>query len=222
MGGRRLWGDNVCGGTTPVGVTSSLLATFAAKLRRMDFSFTQIVNTTLILFSVIDITGSIPLILDLRNKAGNIDSGKATLVAGGIMILFLFVGESILKLMGVDLPSFAIAGSFILFFLALEMILGVRLYKDVEPDTASIVPIAFPLIAGTGTLTTLLSIRAEYATENIIAGVVINLILIYIVLRNTDRIGKVLGKNGLNVLRKIFGIILLAIAIKLFKSNMFF
>jgi multiple antibiotic resistance protein len=188
----------------------------------MDFSFTQIVNTTLILFSVIDITGSIPLILDLRNKAGNIDSGKATLVAGGIMILFLFIGESILKLMGVDLPSFAIAGSFILFFLALEMILGVRLYKDVEPDTASIVPIAFPLIAGTGTLTTLLSIRAEYATENIIAGVVINLILIYIVLRNTDRIGKVLGKNGLNVLRKIFGIILLAIAIKLFKSNMFF
>jgi len=109
-----------------------------------------------------------------------------------------------------------------LFFLALEMILGVRLYKDVEPDTASIVPIAFPLIAGTGTLTTLLSIRAEYATENIIAGVLINLILIYIVLRNTERIGKVLGKNGLSILRKIFGIILLAIAIKLFKTNMFF
>jgi len=188
----------------------------------MDFSFTQIVNTTLILFSVIDITGSIPLILDLKSKAGHIQPGKATLVAGVIMIVFLFVGESILKLLGVDLPSFAIAGSFILFFLALEMILGVRLYKDVEPETASIVPIAFPLIAGTGTLTTLLSIRAEYSVENIIAGVLVNLLLIFIVLKNTELIERILGKNGLNVLRKIFGIILLAIAIKLFKSNMFF
>lgn len=188
----------------------------------MELSFTQIVNTTLILFSVIDITGSIPLILDLKSKAGHIQPGKATLVAGVIMIVFLFVGESILKLLGVDLPSFAIAGSFILFFLALEMILGVRLYKDVEPETASIVPIAFPLIAGTGTLTTLLSIRAEYYVENIIAGVLINLLLIFIVLKNTEFIERILGKNGLNVLRKIFGIILLAIAIKLFKSNMFF
>lgn len=188
----------------------------------MNFSLTQIINATLILFSVIDITGSIPLILDLQKKAGRIDSGKATFVAGGIMIVFLFLGESLLKLMGVDLPSFAIAGSIILFFLALEMILGVRLYKDVEPDSASIVPIAFPLIAGTGTLTTLLSIRAEYATENIIIGIMVNLVLIYLVLRNTSRIGSILGKNGLNILRKIFGIILLAIAIKLFKTNIFF
>jgi len=188
----------------------------------MDFSLMHIISATLILFSVIDITGSIPLIIDLREKAGDIDSGRATVVAGVIMILFLFLGESILKLLGVDLPSFAIAGSIILFFLALEMILGVRLYKDVEPDTASIVPLAFPLIAGTGTLTTLLSIRAEYAVENIIVGILLNLILIYIVLRNTSRIGKVLGKGGLNILRKVFGIILLAIAIKLFKSNLFF
>ncbi|HOH99406.1 MAG TPA: MarC family protein [Bacteroidales bacterium] len=188
----------------------------------MTLSLNEIVNTTLILFAVIDIAGSIPILLDLKEKAGNVQPGKATIVAGFIMVIFLFLGESILKLMGVDLGSFAIAGSIILFFLALEMILGVRFYKDVAPESASIVPIAFPLIAGTGTLTTILSIRAEYSTLNIIIGVILNLALVYLVLRNTDAIGRVLGKNGLTVIRKVFGIILLAIAVKLFKNNLFF
>jgi multiple antibiotic resistance protein len=183
-------------------------------------NFSEILSVTMVLFAVIDIIGSIPVVISLRNNVGHIQSEKATLAATVIMILFLFVGEGILKLFGVDVASFAVAGSLVLFFLALEMILGVRIYKEAEPESASIVPIAFPLIAGAGTLTTLVSIRSEYETINIIIGILINSVLVYIVLKNTRRLEHVLGKNGINVLRKVFGIILLAISVKLFTSNL--
>ncbi len=136
------------------------------------------------------------------------------------MILFLFVGELILKLFGLDIASFAIAGSIVIFLLAMEMILGVQLFKEAEPETVSIVPIAFPLIAGAGTLTTLLSIRAEYSSINIVVGIALNLVFVYLVLKNTAWIERIFGKNGINVLRRIFGIILLTIAVKLFKTNL--
>jgi multiple antibiotic resistance protein len=173
----------------------------------------------MILFAVIDIVGSIPIIVDLRSKMGHIQSEKATVVAAIIMIAFLFVGEEILRLIGIDANSFAVAGSFVLFFLALEMILGIRLYKEDNPSTASIVPIAFPLIAGAGTMTTLLSLRAVYANINIIIAIIINVIVVYGVLKSSGKIERILGNNGLSVIRKIFGVILLAIAVKLFASN---
>ena len=173
----------------------------------------------MVLFAVIDIIGSIPIIIDLRSKFGHVESGKASLVAGAIMITFLFVGEQILSLIGIDVNSFAVAGAFVLFFLALEMILGIRLYKDEEANSASIVPLAFPLIAGAGTMTTLLSLRAQYQAINIIIAIVLNIILVYLVLKASKKIEKKLGTNGLSVTRKIFGVILLAIAVKLFASN---
>ena len=173
----------------------------------------------MILFAVIDIVGSIPIIVDLRSKMGHIQSEKATIVAAIIMIAFLFVGEEILRLIGIDANSFAVAGSFVLFFLALEMILGIRLYKEDNPSTASIVPIAFPLIAGAGTMTTLLSLRAVYANINIIIAIIINVIVVYGVLKSSGKIERILGNNGLGVIRKIFGVILLAIAVKLFAAN---
>lgn len=173
----------------------------------------------MILFAVIDIVGSIPIIVDLRSKMGHIQSEKATIVAAIIMIAFLFVGEEILKLIGIDANSFAVAGSFVLFFLALEMILGIRLYKEDNPSTASIVPIAFPLIAGAGTMTTILSLRAAYDEINIIIAIIINVIVVYGVLKSSGKIERLLGNNGLGVIRKIFGVILLAIAVKLFAAN---
>jgi multiple antibiotic resistance protein len=185
----------------------------------MLFDLREIATVTMILFAVIDVIGSLPVLLDLKQKTGHIQSGKVTLVSGGIMIIFMFVGESILKLIGIDVHSFAIAGSFIIFILALEMILGVRFYKDDTAASASIVPIAFPLIAGTGTLTTLLSVRAEYRMESIIIAILVNLIFVYAVLKNIYRIEHLLGPGGINILRKVFGIILLAIAVKLFTTN---
>lgn len=185
----------------------------------MVLDFREILTVGMVLFAVIDIVGTIPVIVDLRNKHGHIESEKATLVACLIMIVFLFVGEEILNLIGIDVNSFAVAGSFVLFFLALEMILGIRIYRDDEPGSASIVPIAFPLIAGAGTMTTLLSLRAQYHTVNIIIAILINIILVYIVLKSSARIEKMLGKNGLGIIRKAFGVILLAIAVKLFAAN---
>ncbi|GLB53112.1 UPF0056 inner membrane protein [Neptunitalea chrysea] len=181
--------------------------------------FKQIITATMVLFSVIDIIGSIPIIVNLRAKVGHVQSEKASLVALVIMIAFLFVGDEILKLIGIDVNSFAVAGSFILFFLAIEMILGITLHKDDAPETASIVPIAFPLIAGAGTMTTLLSLRAEYEVVNIIIAIIINMVFVYIVLKLSGKIEKVLGKSGLGVIRKIFGVILLAISVKLFATN---
>jgi multiple antibiotic resistance protein len=185
----------------------------------MNFDLKQIATISMILFAVIDVIGSLPVLLDLQTKMGKIQSEKATIVSGVIMLVFMFIGEQILKLIGIDVSSFAIAGSFIIFFLALEMILGIKFYKDESAATASIVPIAFPIIAGTGTLTTLLSIRAEYATENIIVAILINLVVVYVVLRNTYRLEHLLGPGGINILRKVFGVILLAIAVKLFRTH---
>ncbi|WP_026978533.1 MarC family protein [Flavobacterium tegetincola] len=185
----------------------------------MNLDFREIITVAMVLFAVIDIVGSIPIIIDLRTKFGHVESGKASIVAGIIMITFLFVGEQILSLIGIDVNSFAVAGAFVLFFLALEMILGIRLYKDDEASSASIVPIAFPLIAGAGTMTTLLSLRAQYQAINIIIAIVLNILLVYLVLKASKKIETKLGKNGLSVIRKTFGVILLAIAVKLFASN---
>ncbi len=185
----------------------------------MNFNFKDVFTVSMILFAVIDIIGSIPIIIELRKKAGHIHSEKATIVAFFIMVLFLFLGESILQLIGIDVASFAIAGSFIIFFIALEMILGVRLYRDELPATASIVPIAFPLIAGAGTMTTLLSLRAEYNVITIIVGIILNLMLVYAVLKTTHVLERWLGPGGISILRKVFGIVLLAIAVKLFRTN---
>ena len=184
-----------------------------------EIDFREILTVGMVLFAVIDIVGSIPIIVDLRTKHGHIESEKASLVAGIIMIVFLFAGVGLLKLIGLDVNSFAVAGSFVLFFLALEMILGVRLYKEDNPTTASIVPIAFPLIAGAGTMTTLLSLRSQFHTINIIIAIVLNIILVYIVLKSSKKIENLLGENGLGVVRKTFGVILLAIAVKLFAAN---
>ncbi|WP_304137664.1 MarC family protein [Mesonia mobilis] len=185
----------------------------------MGFDFKEIFTAGMILFAVIDIIGSIPIIVDLRKKVGHIQSEKASVVAAILMIVFLFVGEEILNLIGIDVNSFAVAGSFILFFLAIEMILGVQLYKDEAPETAAIVPLAFPLVAGAGTMTSILSLRAEYHTINIIIAILINIIIVYLVLKSSGKIERVLGKQGINVIRKIFGVVLLAIAVKLFAAN---
>jgi multiple antibiotic resistance protein len=182
----------------------------------MNFDFREIATITMILFAVIDVIGSLPILIDVKLKTGKIESGKATWVSGAIMIVFLFVGESILNLIGVSVQDFSIAGSLIIFFLALEMILGVKFYKDDTAASASIVPIAFPMIAGTGTLTTLLSLRAKYDWPNIVIAILVNLVFVYTVLRNTYRLEKLLGPGGINILRKVFGVILLAIAVKLF------
>ncbi|GAA4111531.1 MarC family protein [Aquimarina addita] len=185
----------------------------------MKIDFKEILTASMILFAVIDIVGSIPIIIDLRKKAGHIQSEKASIVAGVLMILFLFVGKEILNIIGIDVNSFAVAGAFIIFFMAIEMILGIQLYKDDQPETTAVVPIAFPLIAGAGTMTSLLSLRAEYDTINIIIAIVINIVFVYIVLKLSGKIEKILGKQGISVIRKVFGVILLAIAVKLFTAN---
>ena len=185
----------------------------------MNFDFREILTVGMVLFAVIDIVGTVPIIVDLRRKHGHIESEKASLVAGIIMIVFLFIGEEFLNIIGIDVHSFAVAGSFVLFFLALEMILGIRIYRDEEASSASIVPIAFPLIAGAGTMTTLLSLRSQYHAENIVIAIILNVILVYVVLKSSSKIEKMLGKTGLGVVRKAFGVVLLAIAVKLFAAN---
>jgi multiple antibiotic resistance protein len=176
----------------------------------------------MVLFAVIDIIGSLPIIIDIKNKTGNIQPVTTTLVSMILMIVFLIGGETILGLFGVDVYSFAVAGAFILFFIALEMILGIQLFKQKEGLThvASIVPLAFPTIAGAGTISTLISLRAEYQMVNIIIAILLNVPIIYMVLRLSGRLQKVLGPGGIAVIEKAFGIILLAIAIKLFSKNL--
>lgn len=185
----------------------------------MNFDWREVLTVGMVLFAVIDIVGSIPIIVDLRNKIGHIHAERASMVSGLIMITFLFVGEGMLKFIGVDVKSFAVAGSIVLFFLALEMILGISIYKDEEPKTASIVPLAFPLIAGAGTMTTLLSLRAEYHAINIVVAILFNIIIVYGVLKLSGKIEELLGPTGLGVVRKVFGVVLLAIAVKLFAAN---
>lgn len=184
-----------------------------------QFDQKQILSVTMILFAIIDIIGAVPVVISLRNKTGHIQSGKATLVATVLMLLFLFLGDELLKIIGLDVASFAIAGSIVIFIIAMEMILGINFFKEEVTDSVSIIPLAFPLIAGAGTMTTLLSLRAEYQIQNIVIGVIVNMIFVYIVLKNTIRIEKLIGTAGLNILRKAFGIILLAIAVKLFRNN---
>ena len=185
----------------------------------MNFDFKEFISATLILLAIIDIVGNIPLIVLFREKFKVIESEKASIISLLIMIIFLYIGEALLNLLGVDINSFAVAGSIIILFLATEMILGIRLYKDDNPKTASVVPIAFPLIAGPGTLTTLISIKSEYDNINIILAIILNMILVYFVLKSSEKIQKYLGAQGINILRKVFGIILLAIGVKLITTN---
>ncbi|MBX7094176.1 MAG: MarC family protein [Flavobacteriales bacterium] len=186
----------------------------------LNFNLSEIATASMVLFAVIDIIGSVPIIIEIKRKAGEIHPAKATFVSLIIMVAFLFLGESILHIIGINVNSFAVAGAFVLFFMALEMILGVRLFREEEtPKVASIVPLAFPLIAGAGTMTTILSLRSEFEAVNIIVAIVLNSLFVYVVLRMTDRIERLLGPGGLIVLRKVFGIICLALAVKLFSSN---
>lgn len=187
----------------------------------MTLNFKEIFTASMVLFAVIDIVGNIPIVISLRKKAGHIHSEKASIIAAVVMILFLFLGEEILNLIGINVNEFAVAGSFILFFIALEMILGITLFKDdgSSPDIASVFPLAFPMLAGPGTLTTLLSLRAEFALENVIISIILNVIVIYVVLKTSSKLQNILGKNGIGIIQKVFGVILLAIAVKLFTAN---
>lgn len=185
----------------------------------MNFNIVEMFASFMVLFAIIDIPGSIPIIIDIKSKTGKISSGKATIVAFSIMFAFLFIGKPLLGIFGVDISSFAIAGSFIVLLISLEMILGVEIFKNNDPGAGSIVPIAFPLIAGAGSITTILSLKAEYATENIAVALLVNMVIVYLVLRSTRLVERILGPTGIAVLRKVFGIILLTIAVKLFITN---
>lgn len=187
----------------------------------MNFNFIQITSAFMVLFAIIDILGSIPIILNIKRKGQNVHALRASAVALLILIVFLFSGEVVLKLFNVDIQSFAVAGSLIIFVFALEMILDVEIFRNHGPEGgSSIIPIAFPLVAGPGSFTTLLSLRAEYATENIIIALVLNMIFVFLVLKSTSKIEKIIGEAGIYILRKFFGIILLAIAVKLFTTNL--
>ncbi len=184
-------------------------------------NFKELISVSLILFSVIDIIGNVPVVIDLKRKGIKIESGKAALVALIIMIIFLYTGEALLHLFGVDVASFAVAGAIIIFIIGLEMILGVEIFKHQEgSNKGTIVPVAFPLIAGAGTMTTIIALKAKYAVIDIQMGIIVNILLVFLVLRFSDWISRKLGEGGANILRKVFGIILLAIAIKLFKENL--
>ena len=185
----------------------------------MEFIFKEFISAFIVLFAVIDILGSIPIVLNIRGKGISIDAFKASSISLIILVIFLYAGEKLLGLFGVDLSSFAIAGSFVLLIMALEMILGVDIFKHDSPSGASIVPIAFPLIAGAGSFTTLLSLRAEFHFFNIICALVLNIIIVYFVLKHTNRIEKIIGAGGVYILKKFFGIILLAMSVRLFMSN---
>jgi len=187
-------------------------------LSNTDFS--QIVTVGFTLFAVIDILGSLPVIIGIKKKTGDINALMATLVSGGLMLLFFLIGERMLLFMGVDIKSFAIAGSIVIFILGLEMVLGLEIFKhDPDTKTSTLVPVAFPLIAGSGTLTTIMSLKAAYESYNILIAILINLIIIYITLRSVNLLERLLGPSGILVIRKFFGVILLAIAVKIFMSN---
>lgn len=185
----------------------------------MNFNFLEFVSAFIVLFAVIDILGSIPIIIDIRSKGAKVKAFQASAISFVILVVFLFVGEALLGLFGVDLSSFAIAGSFVLLIMSFEMILGLEIFKHDSPGGATIVPIAFPLVAGAGSFTTLLAMRAEFHITNIILALVLNIIIVFLVLNFTPRIEKFFGRGGIYVLKKFFGIILLAMAIRLFMSN---
>ncbi len=188
---------------------------------KLNFDFNQLLTVSFTLFAVIDIIGSIPLLHALKKRLGGLHEGKATLISGALMILFLFGGEQFLKILGVDQRSFAVGGSIVIFILGLEMVLGIELFKSQPDEKASVVvPIAFPLIAGSGTLTTIMSLKANFETSVVLLGIILNLIFIFIVLKSMDFIEKILGPAGMIAIRKFFGVILLAIAVKIFSSNL--
>jgi multiple antibiotic resistance protein len=186
----------------------------------MQLDFNHIVSVTLTIFAVIDVIGSVPILIGLKKKIGNISSNKVTLASGLLMIGFLLVGETMLKYLGVDVSSFAIAGSIVMFIIGLEMVLGIDIFRA-EPDTntGSIVPVAFPIIAGSGTLTTILSLKSAYSMYEILIGILVNLLIVYIVITSTNWIEKKIGNGGIHIIRKFFGVILLAISVKIFKAN---
>lgn len=185
------------------------------------FSLDEFLTVTFTLFAIIDIIGSIPLLISLKEKMGGIREGRATFISGAFMITFLFLGEKFLKIMGVDVRSFAVGGSIVIFILGLEMVLGIEFFKpDANPSSGTVVPIAFPLIAGSGTLTTVISLRANYNEWVVLAAILVNLIFVYLVLHSLNYIAKILGTGGLIAIRKFFGVILLAIAVKIFTTNL--
>lgn len=190
-------------------------------LYSMSFNINQLITITFTLFAIIDIVGSVPVLVGLKEKMGGIKALQATLVSGGLMIVFLFLGEQLLHILGLNIPSFAVGGSIVIFLLGLEMVLGHEIFKaDTGAKSGTVVPIAFPIIAGSGTLTTIMSLKANYDEMYILAGILINLVFVYLVLRSLNLIERVLGPNGLTAVRKFFGVILLAIAVKIFSSNL--
>lgn len=194
-----------------------------AKIDYMSYDFNKLLTVSITLFAVIDIIGSLPVLISLKEKMGNIRSLQATLVSGGLMIIFLFAGKQILKILTVDVHSFAIGGSIVMFLIGIEMVLGLELFKpDEDASSGTLVPIAFPLIAGSGTLTTIMSLKANFDEQYIVVGILINLIFVFLVLKSINWIQKALGRAGLTVIRKFFGVILLAISVKIFGSNIVF
>ncbi len=186
----------------------------------MDWNLDDLLTVTFTLFAIIDIVGSIPLLISIKERQGGINELKATLLSGLLMLLFVFLGEELLKIFGLDVGSFAVGGSIVIFILGLEMVLGVEFFKpDTDPRSGTLVPIAFPLIAGSGTLTTIISLRANYDKMPLLLGILINLVVVYVVLRSLKYIARLLGPAGLTAVRKFFGVVLLAIAVKIFTSN---
>ena len=186
----------------------------------MDWNLDDLLTVTFTLFAIIDIVGSIPLLISIKEKQGGINELKATLLSGLLMLLFVFLGEELLKIFGLDVGSFAVGGSIVIFILGLEMVLGVEFFKpDTDPRSGTLVPIAFPLIAGSGTLTTIISLRANYDKMPLLLGILINLVVVYVVLRSLKYIARLLGPAGWTAVRKFFGVVLLAIAVKIFTSN---
>ena len=187
----------------------------------MNFTLDELITVTFTLFAVIDIIGSIPLLISLKQKMGGIRELRATLISGALMIVFLFIGETFLRIMGLDVRSFAVGGSIVIFILGLEMVLGIEFFKpDANPSSGTVVPIAFPLIAGSGTLTTVISLRANYNETIVLVAILINLIFVYLVLHSLNYIARLLGTGGLLAVRKFFGVVLLAIVVKIFTTNL--
>ena len=192
---------------------------FEYLLSRLNWQ--QMLSAFIVLFAVIDVLGSTPIFINLKDKGRPVNATKATLISTALMVAFYFAGDVILKLFSVDIESFAVAGSIVIFLMALEMILDIEIFKNMGPiKEATLIPVVFPLLAGPGTFTTLLSLRAEYATPNIMAGLLINMIFVFIVLKATDRVEEIISKSTIYLMRKFFGIILLAIAVRLFTSNL--
>ena len=186
----------------------------------MGVDIKQLITVTFTLFAIIDIIGSIPILISLKTKLGGINEFRATLISGGLMILFLFIGEPFLNLLGLDVGSFAVGGSIVIFILGLEMVLGLEFFKsETEVRAATVVPIAFPLIAGSGTLTTIISLKANYEQTTVFLAILLNLVIVYMVLKSLRFIERMLGPAGLIAVRKFFGVVLLAIAVKIFATN---